>query len=224
MILGVGIGVLITAQWKTKPQRISDPVVSYASLNETRENLTVEQKALKSELNNLQDVVKQDQNELKKRSVNRPKVEELEKYREKVGLTEIKGKGIIISLDDSRALSASEEAITHAADLRDIVNFLWGLEAQAISVNGERIVYSTSIDCLVNTVLINNTKTTPPFKINALGNPDLFTSALKNDSNLKDINKRVKNDGLVFSWQEEKEITVPAYRGNIGLEYAKISQ
>jgi len=222
LILGIGSGFLITAQWRTKTLRVSNPVTPYVSLTDTRDKLTQEQNNYKKQIADLQNQIKDAQEQLKGQSQSKKKVEELEKYKEEVGLSEIKGEGAVITLDDSKGIIGTIDSITHAADLRDIINFLWGLGAKAISINGERVVYNTSIDCIVNTILINSTKTTAPFTISVIGDKNIIIPALTNEENLKDLHKRVKTEGIVFEVIEGRNILMPAYDGSFPIKFAKI--
>lgn len=224
LILGVGIGLLLTSQWKTEPPRASsNPVNSYISLKGTKDILTKEQTDLKSEIANKQKQIAVAQDILKKYASSKKTIEELENDKKRLGLTEIKGSGVIVTIDDSKGRNATTDSIAHAADLRDLVNFLWGVGAEAISINSERIVFSSSIDCIVNTILINSTRTTAPFIINAIGDSKILAQQLNNSNNLKDIKKRVKNEGLVFKVDISKEIITPAYKGSFVFENAQIA-
>lgn len=222
LILGLGIGLLITTQWKTKVTRVSNPVTPYVSLQDTQSSLNSEQESLKNQITDLQNQISEKQQLLKKYSISKQIVEDVEKYKKRVGLTEIKEGGITIKMDDSHQGKVNIDSITHAADLRDLVNFLWAIGAEAISINGERIVSNTSIDCIVNTILINSTRTTPPFEILAIGDSKTMFRQLSNDDNLKDIKKRVKSEGMIFEVTSSKDITIPAYQGGYAIESAKI--
>lgn len=224
VILGIGLGLLVTAQWRTKTLRVSDDVIPYVSLVSTRDKLTLEQTALKKQIADLQQNIKDDQEKLKKQSQSKSTVEEVEKYKDEVGLTEKQGQGVVITLDDSHSTPANLDSITHAADLRDIVNFLWGAGAEAISINGERVVMNTSIDCIVNTVLINNTKTTAPFSISAIGDQKKIANGLNDVNNLKDIHKRAEDEGLVFEVSQVKNIVISPFDGSFPIKYAKVKQ
>lgn len=222
IILGIGIGLFFSAQWKTRQTRVSDPLSPYLSLQNTKDDLTKEQELLKNEINNLQNKIKGEETKLQKYTSNRDKLAELEKDRELVGLTEIKGSGITIKMDDSKSILTSSESIAHAADLRDLTNFLWGLGAKAIEINNERVVYPTSIDCIVNTVMINLTKTTSPFTIKIIGDGPKISQEINNPNNLANIHKRVNEEGLVFEVNENQDITIAPYNGSYNIEYARI--
>jgi uncharacterized protein YlxW (UPF0749 family) len=224
VILGIGMGLFITAQWRTKTLRANDNVIPYVSLVNTRDKLTEEQTKLKKQISELQTNIKDDQEKLKKQSQSKEAVEQVEQYKDKLGLTEKRGNGVVITLDDSRSTPANSDSITHAADLRDIVNLLWGAGAEAISINGERVVVNTSIDCIVNTVLINNTKTTAPFTISVVGDQKKISDALTDENNLKDIHKRTTGEGLVFEVSQVSNIVISPFDGSFPIKYAKIKE
>lgn len=224
-IIGLAVGGLIMAQWKTKPVRVLNPVAPYAALRDTRDNLTVEQTGLKQEITLLRKDIKLTQSQLKRDNQESQQLEELERLKEVIGLTELKGQGVQIILDDSRDLNAqgtAEAAIAHAADMRDLVNYLWTRGAKAISINNERITSSSSIDCIINTVMINNTKHTTPFVFNVLGDPRQLQEALQDKNALINIYNRVRREGLVFNFSRQKDLTVPAYAGSFPTDNMKV--
>lgn len=101
---------------------------------------------------------------------------ELNEANKLLGLTEITGSGIILTLKDNEALYAKDlgidlnEALVHDGDLRQIINELKNAGAEAISVNGQRIVGTTAINCEGAIVTINGVKVNSPFEIKAIGN------------------------------------------------------
>ena len=109
------------------------------------------------------------------------KQEELKKYNQLLGLTDVKGNGIIITVSDSSndntAIDLSS-LIVHDADLRNLVNELANAGAEAISINDERIVSSTCITCAGNVIQINGNKVGSPFVIKAIGNQESLYGAI----------------------------------------------
>ena len=103
--------------------------------------------------------------------------EELEKANGLLGLTEITGEGIVLTVRDNDAARNKEmeinvsKALVHDEDLRQLVNELKNAGAEAISINGQRIVSSTSIICSGAIVKVNGVKLNSPFEISAIGNP-----------------------------------------------------
>jgi len=101
---------------------------------------------------------------------------ELNEANKLLGITEITGSGIILTLKDNEALYTKDlgidlnEALVHDGDLRQIINELKNAGAEAISVNGQRIVGTTAINCEGAIVTINGVKVNSPFEIKAIGN------------------------------------------------------
>jgi len=93
-----------------------------------------------------------------------------------LGLTEVKGSGIKIVLDDNREVLANEvlnisNYLVHEEDLLTIVNELFNSGADAISINGHRVTNTTAIYCDGNVIRINNEKTNVPITIYAIRTP-----------------------------------------------------
>ena len=125
------------------------------------------------------------------------------------------GGGIVITIQDGSNQVKDEfsKSLTHAADLRDIINLLWYSGAEAISVNGERIIYNTSIDCIVNTIMINNNNYVPPFTINAVGNKYDLYGAINSSKKLVDIKKRAAKKQIGFDMKMQDSINIKGYSG-----------
>lgn len=214
IVLGVSIGLLVMAQLRTIPDRITNPATPVLSLRETRDILYKEQQDLNNEASKLQELNNSIQNEIKVKSLSQPELDHLQVEKALAGMTEATGPGVTIELNDSSQVTASEDAIVHAADLRDSINLLWNSGAEAISLNGQRIVFTTAIDCIVNTILINNTKITAPFIITAIGDSTRMKEGLASPLNLADIKNRSRYNALVFKSTQSSNLTVPAYKGS----------
>jgi uncharacterized protein YlxW (UPF0749 family) len=98
---------------------------------------------------------------------------ELERTRIIAGVVDVKGKGVVITLDNDLA------DVTES-NLLNVVNELRASDAQAISINDERIVGSSEIREAGRTyIMINGKQMRPPFVIKAIANPDKLERALK---------------------------------------------
>jgi uncharacterized protein YlxW (UPF0749 family) len=150
---------------------------------------------------------------------------ELEREKLLAGLAPLKGRGVRIVLDDSATtkIPAKDDAslyIIHEYQLRDVVNLLWLSGAEAISINGERIVTSSSVYCVGSTILVNDTRLSPPYEILAIGDPTVLDSVLNDPGTLRSLRPRVKSYGLVFSMTQPKEVKVPAYNGILTVRHS----
>ncbi|MCL5411031.1 MAG: DUF881 domain-containing protein [Patescibacteria group bacterium] len=212
-LLSVAIGVLITAQWRSIPDRVTNPVAPYSSLKETKDSLYTEQSQLKSEIKNLQLSIEKAQNQSQDVTLTKKELADLSTKKSQAGLTKLNGEGIIVTLDDSKTGPATEDSIVHAADLRDVVNLLWESGAEGISINNQRVVINTAIDCIVNTILVNDIRLTTPFRIEAVGNQSVMYERVSNSGILPNIHQR-KSLGLIFNVDKNNDITLPVFDGS----------
>lgn len=216
-ILFIGFGVLISMQIRSLPAKVTDPVAPYLSLKETKSELVTEQDQLKNEITSLRQQTEQIQQEKEKNVLTAVEIKTFDQKKAKAGLSRLNGSGVIIKIDDSPKSDVSEDSIVHAADLRDIINLLWSAGAEGISINGQRVVQSTAVDCIVNTVLVNNVRLTNPFQIEAIGQSDELESNLNDVIILSGIHERVSEYGLVFEVSKNSDITLPIYNGSLNV-------
>jgi uncharacterized protein YlxW (UPF0749 family) len=212
-LLSVAIGVLITAQWRSIPDRVTNPVAPYSSLKETKDSLTDEQAQLKNEIKNLQLSIEKSQGKSEDITLTKKELSDLNTKKSQAGLTKLNGPGVIVTLDDSKTGPTSEDSIVHAADLRDVVNLLWGSGAEGMTINNQRVVVNTAIDCIVNTILVNDIRLTTPFRIEAIGNQVLLYQNITNTQILSNLHQR-KSLGLTFESQKNNDITLPVFDGS----------
>lgn len=143
-----------------------------------------------------------------------------------LGLSEVTGKGIIIKLNDNQKISLNtwlsdpNELIVHDTDLINIVNELKNAGAEAISINNQRIVTTTAIECDGNVIKINGEKIAAPFEIKAIGVPESLISISRFGGYVDYLEEYRYLDVKVESYDKEK-ITIPKYSGVIKFEYAE---
>ena len=111
------------------------------------------------------------------------------------------------------------DVIVHDGDILQIINALRNAGAEAISVNGQRIVNNSSVTCIGNVIKINGEKVGTPFVINAIGSPSLLYGSITIKGGYLDI---LKSAGVqVKATQVEKDsIVIPKYEGVYKFEYA----
>ncbi|HOJ09003.1 MAG TPA: DUF881 domain-containing protein [Clostridiales bacterium] len=92
----------------------------------------------------------------------------------KAGFTDVEGPGLVIKLDDAPSKKSDDPllSIIHDADIQIILNELKKAGAQAISINGERIVATSEQLCAGPTIRINKEVYSVPYRINVIGPPD----------------------------------------------------
>ncbi len=223
VFLGLALGFAVTLQIRSSTARIANPLLPYASLRDTKESLLQENEKLSQESALLQKEISQLQEEIKRsQTLDEAKSAELTLLKQKTGLLEVEGSGVEIILNDAPEFRDGSSSIAHAADLRDLVNVLWEAGATAIAINNQRIVGTTSIDCIVNTVMINNVRTVPPFRILALGERQKLENALRDQNKLEHIYERTVKTGLIFQFQFKRNLKLPPFGGNFIVEKARV--
>jgi uncharacterized protein YlxW (UPF0749 family) len=179
--------------------------------------------------NILQTVMQYDLENAQLKSDNKKIQEELNKYKEGVdaalladqqlkrakqiaGLNPVKGPGVKITLDDSNQKIADPQDtalyIIHEGYLRTIVNALWNANAEAISINGQRITANTEIFCNGNNILINREIQTPPYTIDAIGDPQSLKAV--NFNNKFDFANVADTYGIRLEIEPAKELQLLA--------------
>jgi uncharacterized protein YlxW (UPF0749 family) len=150
---------------------------------------------------------------------------ELDRQQLLAGLKEVHGPGVRIILDDSEAkVPPGVDAgpyLIHEQDLRDIVNLLWMAGSEAIAINDERLVASSSIYCVGSTVMVNSARLSPPYAIRAIGNARVQQDYLRNPSYLQALKEKKRSYGLRFDVDPQASLVLPAYRGGFLTRYAR---
>lgn len=224
LVVGILIGVFAAAQLRSAPTRVTNPILPYASLKEANSGLETESEKLKGQVRALNSDINTKEQDLKNSTkVSDSLLENLDKAKENAGLLEISGQGVQVRLEDAPSGQTSNKIIT-AADIRDVINTLWLSGAQAIAINSERLVITSSVDAVMDSIYINKTKILPPFIIYAMGDPVKLKSGLINPDNLTDLHKRVEDTGIKMGVTESKSLTVPAYSGALQTQFAKIEK
>lgn len=153
-------------------------------------------------------------------------IEELEKTKIAAGLTQVKGPGVVVTLGDSQKYPQEgqpNDYVIHDYDIRYVVNSLWVGGAEAISVNEQRLISTSSIRCAGIAILVNTEILVPPFTIKAKGNPEKLMRALNADDKTRPLLNEIADFYGLFKKVEQKaEIVVPGYTGGLSVENARI--
>lgn len=145
---------------------------------------------------------------------------EIKKNNALLGLTEVKGNGVIIKLDENREISEEEildvnSYLVHEGDLIHIVNELFNAGADAISINGKRIVSTTAILCDGNIIRVNGEIVGAPFEIKAICHPAATYNLRRRGGYLS----LMVSGGVIVEMWESEDITIPKYEGVYKYEY-----
>lgn len=156
----------------------------YQKMSNDYNQLKAEIKVLYKDMGDLdQKLRKYDNSSEKNSSVLETLKTELEEAKLFYGTKTVEGPGVKILVDDNRKESYFDEndlwnSITHNTDLYYLVNDLKSAGAEAISVNGKRIISTSSITCEGPTIMVNGEYVVPPFEVSAIGDPSALQFSL----------------------------------------------
>ena len=148
---------------------------------------------------------------------------ELSRARAQMGLLPTEGPGLVVTLDDSsQRVSPSgnlNDLVIHSQDVQAVANGLWAAGAEALAVNGQRVVPTSAVLCVGNTLLINGTVHSPPYRFAAIGTGlrDRFLA----DALVQRFAEDAERFQLGFSVENREQITVPAYKGTTTVRFAR---
>lgn len=137
-----------------------------------------------------------------------------------IGLTEVTGPGITITLADSDLDATSvintSDLLIHDIDLLKVVNELKNAGAEAISINNQRVILTTPIICGGNIININGERIGSPFEIKAIGSPEALANLSRPGGWLSKLEER----GIKVSTpKKSNSITIPKYTGVLNFKY-----
>ena len=138
-----------------------------------------------------------------------------------IGLSDVTGPGVIITLSDSKAESSSvldpSTLLVHDGDVLSVINELKNAGAEAISINDQRLVPISGITCGGNIIEINGEKVGAPFVIKAIGLPEQLSALERPGGYLE----RLKKDTVGVTLEKKNNITILKYAGVLTYKYAQ---
>jgi len=154
--------------------------------------------------------------------------QELLSVRAFAGFVPLEGPGIEIVLNDRKRdsilfsnSSIYKYFIVHDSDLLNVINELKGAGAEAIAVNGTRIMANSRISCGGPTINVGKYgRFTPPFVIQAVGDPDRLAASFQQPDS---IYHELIAWGLEFKIKKVDRIVIPRYLGDVELKYGNMN-
>ena len=144
------------------------------------------------------------------------------------GLVAMTGPGLRLTLDDAHPAqqptdpAAANAIVVHQSDMQAAVNAFWAGGAEAVMVMDQRLVQTSAVRCVGNTLLLNGRVYSPPFSIAAIGPEDSMRSALNRSAGLRQYRKDAASYGLGYDLASQGRVAVPAYDAPIGLSFASV--
>jgi uncharacterized protein YlxW (UPF0749 family) len=142
----------------------------------------------------------------------------------------VRGPGVTITLDDApdEALDAAGDDLTavsdllvHQQDIQAVVNALWAGGAEAMTIQGQRVVSTTGIKCVGNVVILHGVPYSPPYRIAAIGPTDAMLSSVTTSPYIELYLQVVEQAGLGWDVSTDGSMSMPGYDGTTALQYAR---
>jgi uncharacterized protein YlxW (UPF0749 family) len=151
---------------------------------------------------------------------------ELSKQERRVGLTEVSGPGVTVTLDDAPSSVAAKGIepdllVVHQQDIQAVVNALWSGGAEAMTIQKQRVISTTAVKCVGNTVVLHGIPYAPPYVISALGDRERLEAALAASEPVQIYLQYVNAYGLVFRETSEAKLRFAAHEGSLHLVHAQ---
>ncbi|MCL6635958.1 MAG: DUF881 domain-containing protein [Peptococcaceae bacterium] len=216
---GLAISLLLTFQF-----RITKEVAKNPTLQQTQ-TLVSEVNTARQERDALKKRIDELRARLESAAVQTPGPlkEELDRTNVEAGLVAVSGPGVEVTLNDSNvAVQPGQNPnlyVLHDEDVLSVLNELKAAGAEALAINGQRLLATSEIRCTGPTIVTNKSyRLTPPFVISAIGNQDNMVNSLQMRGGVVD---QLKFWGIQISIKRVDNLTIPAYTGSIRFDYAR---
>ncbi|SES48056.1 Uncharacterized conserved protein YlxW, UPF0749 family [Pedococcus cremeus] len=145
------------------------------------------------------------------------------------GTREVRGPTVSVELRDAQIPSDQlppgmtvDDIVVHQQDVQGVVNALWSGGAEAMMIMDQRVISTSAVRCVGNTLILQGRVYSPPFVITAMGDPTALRKALDDSPQVKIYKQYVDAIGLGYEVRTSPERTFPAYAGSVNLQYASV--
>ncbi|MFF4752400.1 DUF881 domain-containing protein [Streptomyces sp. NPDC002514] len=147
------------------------------------------------------------------------------------GTQKLTGKAVTVTLNDAPPNATArlpgypepqpDYLVIHQQDLQAVVNALWQGGAEGIKVMDQRLIATSAVRCVGNTLILQGRVYSPPYKITAVGDPAKLRKALTDSPAIQNYLVYVNVYGLGWKVTDDGAVTLPGYSGTVDLHYAK---
>jgi len=146
------------------------------------------------------------------------------------GRVAVTGPGLTVKLWDAPTdvprpdWVTNDYLVVHQQDLQAVINALWAGGAEAMSLQGERVISTSAYRCVGNVLRLHGQIYSPPYVVQAIGDPEELAEALEDSPEIQEYLDYVDVIGLGWSVDEETELELGAYTGAGDLRYASVPE
>ncbi|MBT2207075.1 MULTISPECIES: DUF881 domain-containing protein [Actinomadura] len=148
------------------------------------------------------------------------------------GFTAVTGPAVRVSLDDAPLPRSGDlphgarpdDLVVHQSDVQAVVNALWAGGARAMQIMDQRVISTSAVRCVGNTLILQGVVYSPPFRITAVGDPDRLRAALDASPVIGTYRKYVQAYGLGYAVHTLDRAALPAYTANVTMNHAAVPE
>lgn len=147
------------------------------------------------------------------------------------GFAPASGPGLRVTLDDApRSESgqggpgepAPNDLVVHQEDVQAVVNALWAGGARAMQIMDQRVLATSAVRCVGNTLILHGAVYSPPYIITAVGDPQRLRAALADSEQVQVYQRYVRAYALGYQLEDLDHVRLPGYEGTPDLDYAEV--
>ena len=155
--------------------------------------------------------------------------QEAEQLKGPAGLKKVRGPAITVRLDDAPrredgslpAGANPDDVVVHQQDVQAVVNALWAGGAEAMTIMGVRVISTSAVRCVGNTLLLHGRTYSPPFVITAIGDIQAMNQSLDQSHGVSLFRQAAQDWGLGYKVNlAPGGLTLPPYDGSLGMNFA----
>jgi uncharacterized protein YlxW (UPF0749 family) len=147
---------------------------------------------------------------------------------DEAGLDRMHGPGLVVTLTDAQRDAngrfprdaSPDDLVVHQQDVEAVLNALWSAGAEAVQMQGQRIITTSAPRCVGNTLLLNGRTYSPPYTVTGIGDPTAMQAALANAPLVTLYKQYVVRFGLGYSEQVSSDLEVAASSGPTRMRFA----
>src|SRR5699024_2286374 len=146
------------------------------------------------------------------------------------GMTPVSGPAVTVTLDDAHLSSeqipegfGADDVVVHQQDVQGVVNALWRGGAEAMQIMDQRVISTSAVRCVGNTLILQGRVYSPPFTITAVGDTDGMRTELDEDPAVSIYREYVDAVGLGYDVSVQDAVSLPACSGHIRRATARAS-
>jgi uncharacterized protein YlxW (UPF0749 family) len=154
-------------------------------------------------------------------------------YELAAAFTKVHGPGLTVRLDDAPRSAdggnrpsdvSNDDLVVHQQDVQATVNALWAGGAEAMTIMGVRVISTSAVRCVGNTLLLHGRVYSPPFVVTAIGDPVRLSGALAASEGVRQFREAAADVGLGYAETIQRDVVLPAFDGSGAMSVAKVAE